>query len=122
MIKTILLAEDDRGTALLVKTQLERNNYKVLVAYNGLEALAIIRSEKVDLLITDVVMPEMDGPALVEKVKLDRPDIKVLFISGYAEMGFRQQAKESGALQFLAKPFSLKQLAGKVKDMLEEVG
>ena len=67
-------------------------------------------------------MPEMDGPALVDKVKLDRPDIKVLFISGYAEMGFRQQAKESGALQFLAKPFSLKQLAGKVKDMLEEVG
>jgi CheY-like chemotaxis protein len=69
MIQTILLAEDDRGTALLVKIQLERHGYKVLVAYNGVEALTIIRSEKIDLLITDVVMPEMDGVDLYLELK-----------------------------------------------------
>jgi len=121
---TILLVEDEDAVRLFGARALRNKGYKVIEARSGEAALDILAQdgETIDLLITDVVMPEMDGPALVEKVKLDRPDIKVLFISGYAEMGFRQQAKESGALQFLAKPFSLKQLAGKVKDMLEEAG
>ncbi len=121
---TILLVEDEDAVRLFGARALRNKGYKVIEARSGEAALDILAEdgEAIDLLITDVVMPEMDGPALVDKVKVDRPDIKVLFISGYAEMGFRQQAKESGALQFLAKPFSLKQLAGKVKDMLEEGG
>ena len=119
---TILLVEDEDAVRLFGARALRNKGYKVIEARSGEAALDILAQdgETIDLLITDVVMPEMDGPALVDKVKAERPDIRVLFISGYAEMGFRQQAKESGALQFLAKPFSLKQLAGKVKDMLEE--
>ncbi len=63
-------------------------------------------------------MPEIDGPALVKEVRARRPDMKVIFISGYAESSLRDQAGEA-SLNFLAKPFSLKQLAGKVKDVLE---
>jgi two-component system cell cycle sensor histidine kinase/response regulator CckA len=61
----------------------------------------------------------MDGPALVEEVRSRRPDMKVIFISGYAESAFRQRASDGSMLHFLAKPFSLKQLATKVKDVLE---
>jgi len=67
-----------------------------------------------------VVMPEMDGPALVQEVRSRRPDMKVIFISGYAEGALRQRSSDGNELYFLAKPFSLKQLATKVKDVLEE--
>ena len=118
---TILLVEDEDAVRLFGARALRNKGYKVIEARSGEAALDILAqdAEAIDLLITDVVMPEMDGPALVEKVRADRPDIKVLFISGYAETGFRQQARDAGTLQFLPKPFSLKQLAGKVKDMLE---
>jgi two-component system cell cycle sensor histidine kinase/response regulator CckA len=69
-------------------------------------------------LITDVVMPEMDGPTLMRKVRAFRPDIKVILISGYTEDRFRDQLDGSHHVTFLPKPFSLKQLAGKVKDVL----
>jgi two-component system cell cycle sensor histidine kinase/response regulator CckA len=96
--------------------------YTVATASSGEEALERCRGRGLepDLLITDVVMPEMDGPALVEEVRASRPDMKVIFISGYAESAFRSQASDGSMLHFLAKPFSLKQLATKVKDVLEE--
>src|SRR5580698_9139353 len=71
MIKNILLAEDDRGTALLVKTQLEAKGYKVYTAGNGIEALKILSSQSIDLIITDVIMPKMDGVDLYAAVKND---------------------------------------------------
>jgi signal transduction histidine kinase/ActR/RegA family two-component response regulator len=118
---TILLVEDEDAVRLFSARALRNKGYKVLEARSGEAALDILGQdgEPVDLLITDVVMPEMDGPALVEKVRAGRPGMKVIFISGYAESAFREQASGSGQLHFLAKPFSLKQLAGKVKDVLE---
>jgi len=77
-------------------------------------------SRRVDLLVSDVVMPNMDGPALVEAARKIRPEMRIVFISGYAEDVFRKtlgQAK--GEFAFLPKPFSLKQLAETVKDSLE---
>ena len=73
----------------------------------------------IDLLITDVVMPRMDGPTLVEQVRERRPDMKVIFISGYAEDAFRKRLDGDAKIHFLPKPFSLKQLAGKVKEVME---
>jgi two-component system cell cycle sensor histidine kinase/response regulator CckA len=118
---TILLVEDEDAVRLFSARALRNKGYKVLEARSGEAALDILgrEGEPVDLLITDVVMPEMDGPALVETVRAGRPAMKVIFISGYAESAFREQASGSGELHFLAKPFSLKQLAGKVKDVLE---
>ena len=119
---TILLVEDEDAVRLFSARALRNKGYKVIEARSGEAALVIMGQdgEPIDLLITDVVMPEMDGPALVEEVRQRRPDMKVIFISGYAESAFRSQASDGSMLHFLAKPFSLKQLATKVKDVLEE--
>jgi signal transduction histidine kinase len=119
---TVLLVEDEDAVRLFSARALRNKGYKVIEARSGEAALSILgqENEPIDLLITDVVMPEMDGPALVEEVRSRRPDMKVIFISGYAESAFRQQASDGSMLHFLAKPFSLKQLATKVKDVLEE--
>jgi signal transduction histidine kinase/CheY-like chemotaxis protein len=119
---TVLLVEDEDAVRLFSARALRNKGYKVIEARSGEAALEIMAHDSgpIDLLITDVVMPQMDGPALVEKVRSRRPDMKVIFISGYAESAFRQQASDGTMLHFLAKPFSLKQLATKVKDVLEE--
>ncbi len=78
------------------------------------------QQEPIDLLITDVVMPRIDGPTLVREVRGERPDLKVIFISGYAEDAFRKRLDKESGIHFLPKPFSLKQLAGKVKEVIGE--
>jgi two-component system cell cycle sensor histidine kinase/response regulator CckA len=92
----------------------------VLEAPGGEEALEIVRNttSTIHLLITDVVMPNMDGPTLVRAVKRLRPEIAVIFMSGYAEEAFRRNDEKAEDLHFLPKPFGLKQLAAKVKDVL----
>jgi two-component system cell cycle sensor histidine kinase/response regulator CckA len=117
---TILLVEDEDAVRLFSARALRNKGYKVIEARSGQAALDIMgqSAEPIDLMITDVVMPEIDGPALVKQVRAGRPELKVIFISGYAETAFRSQA-DGGPLHFLAKPFSLKQLAGKVKDVLQ---
>jgi len=92
----------------------------VLEASGGEEALEIVKSSSatIHLLITDVVMPNMDGPTLVRAVKRLRPDMAVIFMSGYAEEAFRRHDEKAEELHFLPKPFGLKQLAAKVKDVL----
>ena len=74
--------------------------------------------ETIDLLITDVVMPRMDGPALIREVREVIPDMKVIFISGYTEDSFRQRLDSDREIHFLPKPFNLKQLASKVKEVI----
>jgi two-component system cell cycle sensor histidine kinase/response regulator CckA len=74
---------------------------------------------RIDLLITDVVMPKLDGPSLIKEVRLRAPETKIICISGYAEEAFRKRLDQSQDIHFLPKPFSLNQLASKVKDVLE---
>ena len=102
---------------------LRNKGYKVIEAKSGEAALELIRDaeERIDLMITDVVMPRMDGPRLVREVRDIVPQMKVIFISGYAETALKIPA-DAANMHFLAKPFSLKQLAGKVKDVLTEAG
>ena len=92
----------------------------MLEAPSGESALEMLTGDgrRVDLLITDVVMPEMDGPTLMRHVRQIRPDIKVILISGYTEDRFRGHLDGAVQVHFLAKPFSLKQLAAKVKEVL----
>jgi two-component system cell cycle sensor histidine kinase/response regulator CckA len=92
----------------------------VLEARSGEATLTLLSTEmhRIDLLVSDVVMPQMDGPTLIRHVREQRPDLKVIFISGYAEDRFRDQMDSGANIYFLPKPFSLKQLAGKVKEVL----
>jgi signal transduction histidine kinase/CheY-like chemotaxis protein len=120
---TILLVEDEDAVRLFSARALRNKGYKVIEARSGRAALDIMSQsvEPIDLLITDVVMPEIDGPTLAREVRSRRPDLRVIFISGYAESAFRSQV-DGASMNFLAKPFSLKQLAGKVKDVMQGAG
>jgi two-component system cell cycle sensor histidine kinase/response regulator CckA len=117
---TILLVEDEEAVRSFAARALRMRGYEVLEASGGDEALEIVRQHPnaIHLLVTDVVMPNMDGPTLVRAAKKLRPDMAVIFMSGYAEEAFRRHDEKAEELHFLPKPFGLKQLAAKVKDVL----
>jgi signal transduction histidine kinase/CheY-like chemotaxis protein len=117
---TILLVEDEEAVRSFAARALKLRGYNVLEAAGGEEALELVRNHPgaIHLLITDVVMPNMDGPTLVRAVKPLKPDMAVIFMSGYAEEAFRRHDEKAEDLHFLPKPFGLKQLAAKVKDVL----
>jgi len=95
---------------------LSRQGYTVLTASDGEQGLeALGRAEKVDLLISDVVMPNMDGPAMVREARTAHPDLPVLFMSGYAEEQLRKSIDLPNVL-FLPKPFSVAQLSEAVAE------
>ena len=121
-IGTILLVEDEDGVRAFSARALRNKGYEVLEARSGEAALEQLndRQRAIDLLITDVVMPKIDGPTLVREVREQRPNLKVIFISGYTEDAFRKRLDQDAGIHFLPKPFSLKQLAGKVKEVMRE--
>ncbi len=116
---TILLVEDEDAVRTFSARALSNKGYRVIDAPGGNEALKLLEEKKVqpELLITDVMMPEMDGTTLAKTIKAAHPDIKIIFISGYAEDKFKEHLGD--AVWFLPKPFTLKQLATKVKEVLE---
>ncbi len=115
---TILLVEDEEGLRGLNARGLTSRGYTVLQAANGLEAVEAFDSHagKIDLVVSDVVMPEMDGPTLLTKLRSRDPNVKIIFVSGYAEEAFEKHLPEGEKYNFLAKPFTLKQLVGAVKE------
>ena len=119
---TVLLVEDEDAVRLFGARALRNKDYEVIEAKNGEGALEILESDadSIDLLITDVVMPGIDGTTLIRQVRGDHPNLKVIFISGYTEDSFRQHLDEGEEVHFLPKPFSLQQLAGKVKEVMQK--
>ena len=117
---TVLLVEDEEAVRSFAARALKLRGYSVLEAAGGEEALAIVRaaSSPIHLLITDVVMPNMDGPTLVRNVRKLSPQTRIIYMSGYAEETFRRNDERAEDLHFLPKPFGLKQLAAKVKEVL----
>lgn len=119
---TVLLVEDEDAVRLFAARALRNKGYNLIEAESGDAALDIIqkRADEIDLMISDVVMPNMDGPTLIRRARELRPDIRAVFISGYAEEAFRRSLGDDlGDVDLLPKPFSLKQLAAKVKEQLE---
>lgn len=119
-IGTVMLVEDEDPVRIFGARALRNKGYTVLEARSGEAALEMMDQtpDRIDLLITDVVMPKMDGPGLVREVRETHPDMKVIFISGYTEDSFRQRLDSDSNIHFLPKPFSLKQLATKVKEVI----
>ena len=118
---TVLLVEDEDAVRMGNVRALASRGYTVHEASSGVEALDKFKEldGKVDIVVSDVVMPEMDGPTLLRELLLLQPDIKFIFVSGYAEDAFAKNLPSEAKFGFLPKPFSLKQLATVVKDMLE---
>jgi two-component system cell cycle sensor histidine kinase/response regulator CckA len=119
--ETILLAEDDESLRALGARVLGALGYEVLVARTGGEALKIVAQHKgpIDLIATDVVMPEMNGSQLVEEVLQARPGIRVLFMSGYTDDEVMRRGVIDGQTAFLQKPFTPDLLAHKVREVLD---
>jgi two-component system cell cycle sensor histidine kinase/response regulator CckA len=117
---TILLVEDEEGLRALNARGLISRGYTVLEAANGVEAMAMLEKNDgaVDLVVSDVVMPEMDGPTLLKEMRKRNPNLKIIFVSGYAEEAFQKHLPEHGQFAFLPKPFTLKQLVGAVKETM----
>jgi two-component system cell cycle sensor histidine kinase/response regulator CckA len=114
---TILLVEDEQGLRALNARGLQSRGYTVIQAGNGVEALEQMEKlgGRVDLVVSDVVMPEMDGPALMKELRKRNPDMKIIFVSGYAEDAFEKSLPDHKEFNFLSKPFTLKQLVTAVK-------
>ena len=115
----VLLVEDEDAVRKFGARALRNKGYTVIEASNGEGALEVLeKGEAIDILITDVVMPGVDGPSLIRQVREKRPALKVICISGYTEDSFRKRLDLSDNIHFLPKPFSLQQLAGKVKEVI----
>jgi PAS domain S-box-containing protein len=119
--ETLLLVEDAPAVRQPAREFLTSIGYTVLEAGNGEEALAVARGYPgpIDLLISDVIMPQMGGPQVAQQLSAERPQMKVLFVSGYAEKMVLQHGAVDVRDRFLAKPFSLKALARKIREVLE---
>ena len=117
---TVLLVEDEHGVRSLARAVLEGGGYTVLEAACPSEALEALRShpETIDLLLTDVVMPEMSGPALAARLTALRPETKVLFMSGYPGDSLQREGVLNAQAAYLAKPFTPRALADKVRETL----
>ena len=116
---TVLLVEDEPMVRTVAERALTRHGYTVISADNGEEALDILaRGEEIALLISDVVMPGMDGPAMVREARKSHPELPILFISGYAEEQLRRSI-DLDKVAFLPKPFSVQELAEAARRALE---
>ncbi len=119
--ETILLVEDEEMVRVMTRTILEGSGYKVLAASDGKEALRLAEEnpEQIDLMLTDVVMPQMSGRTLAEQVAPMRPDMRVLYMSGYADNEIVHHGALEEGLEFLPKPFEPDALAFKVRKILD---
>ncbi len=117
----ILLVEDEDSVRTFTRKALELSGYNITEAYDGVSALKYINEEKnnYDLIITDVMMPEMDGPALASEIKRDNPQQKILFISGYTENHENLIFEGEKEVYFLNKPFTLEELNLTVKKVIQ---
>lgn len=117
---TILLVEDEEGLRSLNARGLRSRGYNVIEASNGIEAMEAIDEQQgaIDLVVSDVVMPEMDGPTLLKEMRGRNPDLKIIFVSGYAEDAFEKSLPANEQFAFLPKPFTLSQLVAAVKETM----
>lgn len=120
--KQLLLIDDDPNLILLVKDYLEFRGYEVITAENGREALEVLDQQIPDMIICDVMMPEMDGYALVEQVRKDRRTswIPVLFLSAKGQSQDRVKGLNKGADVYMVKPFEPEELVAQVESSLKQ--
>ncbi|HEX5830700.1 MAG TPA: response regulator, partial [Gemmatimonadaceae bacterium] len=119
--ETILLVEDDPRVRSVVRCQLERQGYTVRDAPNGVEAIRIATApeERIDLVLTDVVMPELSGRALAEQLAASRPELRVVYMSGYTDDEILRRGLLQPGTTYIEKPFTLARLADALRQALD---
>mgnify|MGYP003329844152 FL=1 len=119
LTRRILLAEDDNDMRRFLVRALEQAGFQVASYDNGLSAYNRLREEPFELLLTDIVMPEMDGIELARRATELDPDIKVMFITGFAAVALNPDSEAPKGAKILSKPFHLKDLVHEVEKLLE---
>ena len=119
--ETLLIVENEAAIRNLLQMALRKNGYTVLAAESGREALDVVRlhTGPIHLLITDVMMPDIDGPELVRRLSSIRPDTQTLFMSGYMDDALGEQGVLPSSVNFIQKPFSPRAIAQKVREILD---
>jgi two-component system, cell cycle sensor histidine kinase and response regulator CckA len=119
--ETLLLVEDEAAVRTPLKRALERLGYTVLTASNGIEAMAIARTHesKIDMLVSDVVMPEMGGRELADNLRAMNPDLPVVFMSGHSDEAVASHGALASGAVFMAKPFAIQSMVQKIREVLD---
>jgi CheY-like chemotaxis protein len=120
--ETVLVVEDDKIVRDLVCAVLLNQGYDLLCASNGAEGLRLAREHprRLDLLLTDIIMPQMNGPEVAEALRREQPQVKVLYVSGYTDDVLNDHAAVTAELRFLEKPFTPESLCRKIREVLDE--
>jgi CheY-like chemotaxis protein len=120
--ETVLVVEDQEPLLMLVAEVLREFGYRVLAARHGSEALKVAKNHRglIELVLTDVVLPRMRGPELVERLEEERPDLRALYMSGFVADSTPLRAPHDGRMPIIAKPFTTEALARKVRQVLDE--
>lgn len=118
----ILLAEDDNSLRPYLARALRRDGHDVVSVRDGMEALMHLGPDKFDLLLADIVMPELDGIELARRAERADPNIRVMFITGFAAVAMQSHRQGKHAAKVLSKPFHLKDVVDEVKTLLDENG
>lgn len=116
----VLIADDEEAICTRLQEELTSEGYTVSSAKDGKEALELSRKTPFDLAIIDIVMPEMDGIAVLKFIKQESPKTKVIMLTGYPNVYHAIESKKHGAEEFMGKPFSLDELKQMVKYLLAE--
>jgi two-component system cell cycle response regulator CpdR len=114
----ILLAEDDSSMRVYLSRALERSGYQVVAVDRGTAAIPLLEAETFDLLLTDIVMPEMDGIELAQKATAMAPEMRVMFITGFAAVALKA-GKAAPSAKVLSKPFHLRDLVAEVDRLFQ---
>jgi len=111
----ILVVDDEQVVLDSIRKLLKRENYNIFTVFSAAEALEVMRSEKIDIVLTDLMMPGIDGLELMALVKKDYPRVPVIMVTGYATINTALKATQLGAFDYIAKPFSKKELIAVMK-------
>ncbi|PAM92466.1 DNA-binding response regulator [Flavobacterium sp. IR1] len=115
----ILIVEDDSRIAKLISRGLEENDFETTIAYDGVQAITLLKQINFDLLITDIILPQMDGVDLCKQIRNINPDIPVLMLSALGEINNKMRGFDAGADDYIVKPFELRELVARIRVLLK---
>lgn len=118
----ILIVEDDSRIAKLISRGLKENDFETTIAYDGVQAITLLKQINFDLLITDIILPQMDGVDLCKQIRNVNPDIPVLMLSALGEINNKMRGFDAGADDYIVKPFELRELVARIRVLLKRNG